>query len=131
MYPQLVCPLSTAVATAGTADDLFVGWPDASNDAYLVAAVYAADDAVTANDTNFATVTISVGSTTLCSFTTETSASGGTGNIATSTPVIFSISNPKSALVKTTAPVKIAVTKDGSGVALTGRITLQFQPVRA
>jgi len=86
----------------------------------------------TANDTNFATLALKVGSTTLGSFTTETTGSGGVGNLVALTPVAFDLADEEgSPAVAGSSSVNVAVTKSGSGVAITGMVTVLLEAVRA
>jgi hypothetical protein len=86
----------------------------------------------TANDTNYATLALKVGSTTLGSFTTETTGSGGVGNLVALTPVAFGLSDEEgNPVVAGSSSVNVAVTKAASGVAVTGIVTVLLEAVRA
>jgi len=86
----------------------------------------------TANDTNFATLALKVGSTSLGSITTETTGSGGVGNLVALTPVAFDLADEEgSPAVAGSSSVNVAVTKAASGVAVTGIVTVLCEAVRA
>lgn len=125
MTVQQYIPL--AAATAGTAADLhFVH--RSGGKAKVVAVDYVSDGGVTANDTNYATLTVTVGGTSLGFFSTTT---GGTGNIADGAVESVTLSGAGSNLVDDGGVVKVALTKVSSGVAVSGAVAVTFERVRA
>ena len=125
MTVQQYIPL--AAATAGTAADLFVVY--GGNGKAKVARVdYVSDGGITANDTNYATLTVTVAGTSLGSFSTT---AAGTGDIADGAVESVTLSGAGSNLVSEGGAVKLAITKVASGVAMSGGIAVTFERVRA
>ena len=125
MTVNAYCPV--AIATAGTDGDLFVvsGFAGKS----IVARVdFVADGLLTANNSNNATFTASVGGTTIGTMVTNVA---GTGDIADGGVASMSLTAAGSNLVSEGGAVKIAVTKTGSGVAVVGQVAVTFERVRA
>lgn len=116
-----------AAATAGTAADMFVvcGMPGKSK---VVGVDYVSDGGVTANDTNYATLTVTVADTSIGSFSTTTA---GTGDIADGAVEAVTLSGAGSNLVAEGGVVKLAWTKAASGVAVSGAVAVTFERVRA
>jgi hypothetical protein len=112
--------------TAGTAETGYACIPSGGETTFVVVgAVFVPDAARTASDTDFANFALKVGSTTIAEFTTETSGSGGTGNLVAGTKVDLTLSNAASnPLTAGTTILSAAVTKSGSGVALTGKVSV-------
>ena len=80
--------------------------------------------AVTANDTNFATLTIKNGSTTIGTLTTEVA----TGNLVAGTPIQIDVSG-----ILTIEPedvVSVTKTYDGSGAAMIGTVSMLVSETR-
>ena len=125
MTPHAYCPV--AVATAGTAGDLFVvcGFGGKSVVRRLD---FVSDGGVTANNTNNAVFTASVGGTTIGTMTTNVA---GTGDIADGGVASMVLTAAASNLVAEGGAVKIAITKGGSGVAIAGQVAVTFERVRA
>lgn len=121
--------LPVAAATAGDPGTAYL--PNVCDNTVVATRAWFSSDAnITANDTNFATIAIKVGATTLGSITTETSGSGGTGNITAGTPVEIELTSPEASVVAVGAAVTVAVTKDGSGVAVLGHVGVGVREVR-
>ena len=116
-----------AAATAGTGADLFAVSPF-SGKAKVARVDYVSDGGVTANDTNFATFTATVGGTTIGTLTTETT---GSGNIADGGVASLTLTAEGSNLVAEGGAVKVAITKDATGVAIAGTVAVIFERVRA
>lgn len=117
----IVMPL--AQTTAGTNDLYVTHWPFAAKGT-LESAAYSCGSAVTANDTNYADISVELGGTEVCSEQTTT---GDTGNIAalaletlalTASGVSLEVSEGES--------IEAIVTKAGSGVAVLGSVRLIF-----
>lgn len=125
MTPHAYCPV--AIATAGTAGDLFVvcGFAGKSKVARVD---FVSDGGLTANNSNNATFTASVGGTTIGTMVTNVA---GTGDIADGGVASMSLTAAGSNLVSEGGAVKIAVTKTGSGVAVVGQVAVTFERVRA
>lgn len=123
------CPLyvPVAAATAGTAADLFAISPF-SGKAKVARVDFASDGALTADDTNYATLTASVGGTTIGTLSTTTSDSG---DIADGGVASLTLTAAGSNLVAEGGAVKIAITKPGTGVAVAGTVSVVFERVRA
>ena len=106
---SLALYVPVAAATAGTDADLY-GVNRSGGKAKVVGVDFVADGAVTANDTNYATFTASVGGTSVGAMSTTTT---GTGDIADG------------------GAVKVAITKEASGVAVAGTVVVTLERVRA
>lgn len=98
--------------------------------AYLVL-----DTAVTASDTNYATLLVKIGSTTIATITTQTTGSGGTGDIAAG--AVYDIA---AFITATGADLEIAVgeafsvTKSayaGSGAVISGHLSISAIELRS
>ncbi len=99
----------------------------------IISGYFTPQAAVTANDTNYATVTLANGATTLHSFDTRTSGSGGTGDLAATTPVALTLATTAVGTILEIAPggaIKLNKTVAGSGVAIYGRYSLLCEEVR-
>lgn len=125
MTVQQYIPL--AAATAGTAADLYFTHRLGSK-AKVVAVDYLSDGGVTADDTNYATFTATVGGTSVGAMSTTTA---GTGDIADGALEAVSVSSAMSNLVADGGVVKVAITKVASGVAISGAVAVSFERVRA
>ncbi len=117
-----------AAATAGTAADLFTvnGMP---GQAKIVGCYLVADGAITANDTNYATLTLTVGGTTVGTMSTTITA--GTGDIADGGVASMTLTAAGSNLVGQGEAIKCAITKPGTGVAVAGTVVVALEQVRA
>ncbi len=125
MTPHAYCPV--AIATAGTDGDLFVvcGFSGKSKVARVD---FVADGTLTANNSNHATFTASVGGTTIGTMVTNVA---GTGDITDGTTASMTLTAAGANLVSEGGAVKIAVSKAGSGVAVLGQVAVTFERVRA
>jgi len=119
--------------TAGTAETVYQTIPTGGPAKFrVVGATFQPDTNRTANDTDYATVAVKVGSQSLGSFTTQTTGSGGNGNLVAGTPVAFTLTNEEGyPHTAGSSHVNVAVTKAGSGVAITGMVTVLLEAVRA
>lgn len=126
---MLLC-LQLDQATAGTAETVYATIPEGGPAKWVVrGAEFQPDTNRTANNTDYATVAVKVGSTSLGSFTTEIT---GNGNLVAGTPVAFTLSGAEAAPHTAGAShINVAVTKAGSGVAVTGVVTILVEAVRA
>jgi hypothetical protein len=99
----------------------------------IISGYFTPQAAVTANDTNFATITLANGSTTLHTFTTQTSGSGGTGDLAATTPIALTFASGAVGTAMEIAPgaaIKLNKAVTASGVAIYGRYSLYVDEVR-
>jgi hypothetical protein len=99
----------------------------------IISGYFTPQAAVTANDTNYATVTLANGATTLHSFDTRTSGSGGTGDLAATTPIALTLAAAAVGTILEIAPgaaIKLNKTVTASGVAIYGRYSLLCEEVR-
>jgi len=131
MFMPLSLPLDQA--TAGTAETVYAMMPAGAYAKYaVVGASFVPDTSRTASDTDFATCAVKVGSQSLGSFTTQTSGSGGSGNLTAGTGLSFTLANSEAYPHTAGAShINVAVTKSGSGVALTGTVVVLIEAVRA
>ena len=126
LYTSVV-QLPTGVATAGTAGDIYVinrlgGKAQVTNVDFIPEA------AITANDSNNVTFTVTVGGVSLGTIVTSTS---GTGDCVAGTNEPIALSGAGSNLAAEGGLVKVALTKAGSGVAVKGVCAVTLQRVRA
>lgn len=130
-FIQLVTLPVLDESTAGNSETVSVGVP-AGGAAYyeIVGAEFSPDTNRTANDTNYAILKLYADSTEVASIDTRTSGSGGTGNLTAHTPVGLSIASKGVKLTAGTSAIKAAKTVGGSGLALTGCVTLFIRPIR-
>jgi len=119
--------LPTGVATAGTAGDIYV-INRLGGKAKVVNVDFIADAAITANNSNNATFTVSVGGTSLGSIVSTVA---GTGDITAGVNEPITLSAAGSNLLSEGGIAKVAITKAGSGVAVTGVCAVTLQRVRA
>lgn len=124
---SLALYIPVAAATAGTVSDLFCV-NRSGGKAKVVAVDFVADGAVTANDTNYATFTATVGGTSVGAMSTTTA---GTGTIADGGVASVALSGAASNLVADGSAVKVAITKPGTGVAIAGTVVVTLERVRA
>jgi hypothetical protein len=99
----------------------------------IISGYFTPQAAVTANDTNYATVTLANGATTLHSFDTRTSGSGGTGDLAATTPIALTFASAAVGTILEIAPgaaIKLNKAVTASGVAIYGRYSLLCEEVR-
>lgn len=122
---QLYIPL--ALATADTEGDLFCV-NRLGGKAKVAAVDFVADGAVTANDTNYALFTVTVGGTSVATMETTTT---GTGDIADGAVASATLSGAGSNLLDDGDAVKCAITKPGTGVAIAGTLAITLERVRA
>jgi hypothetical protein len=113
-------------ATAGDPDNLYC-LNRLGGKAQVVNVDFVANGAITANDSNNATITVSVGGTSLGSIQTTT---GGTGDITDGSNTAITLSDTAANLVAEGGLVKVAITKTGSGVAVKGQVAVTLQRVR-
>lgn len=134
-YGTMVFNVVRAVdATAGTAtSEIAVGV--APNKSKLVKAYYLPGSALTADDADYATITVSRytaaggSKTTIATITTETTGGGGTGNWTAKVPVTITLSADTD--IAAGALVTYEVAKAGSGVALpAGSLVLVLSDAR-
>jgi hypothetical protein len=114
-------------ATAGNEDDLYCV-NRLGGKAKVSAVDFIADGLVTANDTNYATFTVTVAGTSVATMSTTTT---GTGDIADGGVASATLSGAGSNLVAEGGAVKCAITKPGSGVAIAGTVCITLERVRA
>ena len=128
MFMTLIFPLDQS--TAGTAETVYAMMPVGAFAKYaVVGATFVPDTNRTASDTDYATCAVKVGSQSLGSFTTQTT---GSGNLTAGTGLAFTLSNEEAYPHTAGAShINVAVTKSGSGVALTGTVTVLVEAVRA
>ena len=124
---SLALYVPVAAATAGTDADLY-GVNRSGGKAKVVGVDFVADGAVTADDTNYATFTASVGGTSVGAMSTTTT---GTGNIADGGVASVTLSGAASNLIADGGAVKVAITKAASGVAVAGTVVVTLERVRA
>lgn len=131
MFMSLVFPLDQS--TAGTAETVYAMVPAGGFAKYaVVGASFVPDTNRTASDTDYATCAVKVGSQSLGSFTTQTSGSGGTGNLVAGTGLSFTLTDEEAyPHTAGSSHINVAVTKSGSGVALTGTVVVLIEAVRA
>jgi len=119
--------LPLAVATAGTADTRSLAICPAGT-WKIKAAYFSPDTAVTANDTNYATIALKNGATTIASESTTTT---DTGNLTAQTPVALALTGTgKDLEFAQGEAVTIAVTKAASGVAIDGQVCVYLEQLR-
>ncbi len=129
MSIQSKCILQVELSqgTAGSTEDHYITMPHAGewrlDKAYLVTSA-----AVTSNDTNYATIAIKQGSTTLV---TESTTTSDTGNLTAGTAFAMSVlaSGGASLDFGPGDVVHVDVNKASSGVAVEGWITLSFNQI--
>lgn len=80
--------------------------------------------AVTASDTNFATLTIKIGSTTIGTLTTEVA----TGDLVAGTPIQIDVSGILT--IDSGAVVSVTKTYSGSGAAMIGTVSMLVSEAR-
>lgn len=119
--------LPTGVATAGTDGDIYV-INRLGGKAKVTNVDFIAEADITANDSNYATLTVTVDGTSLGSIETDT---GGTGDVTAGTNEPITLSGAGSNLVAEGGLVKVAITKAGTGVAVTGVCAVTLERVRA
>jgi hypothetical protein len=106
---------SGAVVAAGAAATYYLTQPNNGShrphQAYVVFS-----NAITADDTNYSTYNLVVAGSTVGTFNTKTSASGGTGNITAGDRVAFTLSSKPSTAQG--AAVNVAKVESGTGQAL-------------
>ena len=119
--------LPTGVATAGTDGDVYV-INRLGGKAKVTNVDFIAEAAITANNTNNATFTVSVSGTTLGSIVTNVA---GTGDVTAGVNEVIALSGAGSNLVADGGLVKVAITKASSGVAVKGVCAVTLQRVRA
>lgn len=124
----IVCDLGTAVAANANATHYFTQprAPKATpSKVYVVSA-----GAVTASDTDYMTLTVSMGGTTVGSVNTKTSASGGTGNLVAGDRVSVTISSAP--YVAQGAACSLAKTFAGAGAVLAAdsKLIIEMDEVR-
>jgi hypothetical protein len=126
---MLIC-LQLDQGTAGTAETVYATIPTGGASKWVVrGAEFQPDTNRTADNTDYATVAVKVGSTTLGSFTTQIT---GNGNLTAGTPVAFTLTGAEAAPhTAGDSHINVAVTKAGSGLAVTGIVTLLVEAVRA
>ena len=131
MFMNLIFALDQS--TAGTAETVYAMMPVGAFGKYaVVGATFVPDTNRTASDTDYATCAVKVGSQSLGSFTTQTTGSGGTGNLVAGTGIAFTLSNEEAyPHTPGVAHINVAVTKSGTGLALTGTVTVLIEAVRA
>ena len=90
-------------------------------------------NAITANDTNFSTYTLTDGSTTLASFTTETTGSGGVGNITGGDVVAFVLQNSESNAIAQSGKLNVVKADSGSGqiLGVYSSVNISWEGIRA
>lgn len=111
---------------AGTDEALYAAFPHEGT-WELVKAYFTPWTNRTANDTNYTTVSVELLGASVASFTTETSGSGGNGNLVAGTPVEFSLSN--AAEIGQGDTVAVLKADTASGVALDGCFTFRFERI--
>ena len=121
---QLYVPVNSA--TAGNEDDLFCV-NRLGGKAQVTAVDYVSNGGVTANNTNNAIFTASVGGVSIGAMTTNVA---GTGTIADGGVASITLSAAGTNLVSEGGAVKVAITKGGSGVAVAGTVAVTLQRVR-
>ncbi len=121
---QILVP--PGAATAGDPDNLYC-LNRTGGKAQVVNVDFIANGAITANDSNNATITVSVGGTSLGNIQTTT---GGTGDISDGSSTAISLSSAAANLVAEGGLVKVAITKTGTGVAVKGQVAVTLQRVR-
>jgi hypothetical protein len=123
---EFVLQIPFAVIAAGTDETWYAPVPEGTWK--LESAVFVPWTARTANDTNYTTITVKKGATTLASEATTT---GDTGNLVAGTPVTLVITGTGTSLEFTpSAPVVLGKADSGSGLALDGTFSLTFSAVQ-
>jgi len=124
---KCILQVELSQGTAGSTEDHYIAIPHAGewklDKAYLTPS---AD--VTAHDTNYATIAIKQGSTTLVSEATTT---GDTGNLTTGTAFAMAVLAAGGSSLEFGAGdvVHVDVNKASSGVAVKGWISLSFKQI--
>ncbi|MEL6347163.1 MAG: hypothetical protein AAFV53_28875 [Myxococcota bacterium] len=115
---------------ATAADETIYDLWDYPQDGVIESVTYVPDDAVTANDTNYANFTLSNAtvSVTIATFSTETSGSGGTGNQTAGTAIAVSLSASGAGLDLVEDDVlSFAKVDSGSGVTAGGSLIVKVR----
>jgi hypothetical protein len=128
MFMLISLPLDQT--TANAAETVYATVPAGGPSKWVVrGAEFTPDTSRTADNTNYATVAVKVGSTTLGSFTTQIT---GNGDLTAGTPVAFTLTGAEAAVHTASAShINVAVTKTASGLAVTGTVTVLIEAVRA
>jgi len=127
MSNMMTMQVSLVETTAGTAETVYVAMPSA-NEWKLQAAYFAPDANVTSNDTNYATIALKQGATSLASEATTTT---DLGSLTAGTAVALAMTAGTGASREFGAgdSVTVAVTKTGTGAALVGAVSLAFEKI--
>lgn len=122
-------------AAAGATEIARVGTNPLPMKLLLQKAVLVLDTAVTASDSNYATLLVKIGSTTIATITTETSATGGTGDIAAGASYnIASFITATGADLEIGIDESISLTKSaytGSGAVISGHLSISAIELRS
>lgn len=125
---ELTLSFDFAEVAAGTDEDYFLAVPMPGT-WKLEAAYFASKTARTADDTNYSTLSVENGGTTIASAATTT---GGTGDLTAGEVVELSVSGSGTDLEFAQGDaVTVGKTDSGTGLALDGAVTLYFSHVRA
>ena len=120
--------LSVHIEEAADAEDEWAFGVPYAGEWELESAYFCADAAVTADDTNYATIKLLNGSTTLATMSFTTS---GTGNVAQYDMVAFSLSNAGgNPYTGGTDAIRVEKDDPGTGMALHGSVVLGLRAVR-
>lgn len=127
MAENMTLQASLSETTAGTDEDAYVVMP-AGNEWKLEAAYFVPGANVTAHDTNYATLALKQGATSLASESTTT---GDTGNLTAGTAIALAMTAGTGSSREFGAGdvCHVDVDKSGSGAALVGSVSLLFQKI--
>lgn len=122
-------------AAAGATEIARVGVNPLPMKLLLQKAVLVLDTAVTASDSNYATLLVKIGSTTIATITTETSGTGGTGDIAAGASYdIAAFITATGADLEIDVGESFSVTKSaytGTGAVISGHLSISAIELRS
>lgn len=122
-------------AAAGATEIARVGTNPLPMKLLLQKAVLVLDTAVTASDANYATLLVKIGSTTIATITTQTTGSGGTGDIAAGAAYdIAAFITATGADLEIDVGKSFSVTKSaytGSGAVISGHLSISAIEIRS
>lgn len=118
-------PVVAPLAGSGTTTaDYIVGNP-LDVGLSLDSLVFIDDAGITANDTNYATISVELDGVEVATISTTTTDSG---NIAADTPKVISVSNANLLAAAAGGKINFKLAKAGTGVAVAGRVLAVFRP---
>ena len=123
-YHVLTLP-RVGTAAAGAAEIARIGMNALPGKLFITSLVFVPDTAVTADDTNYATLTFAIGSTTIGTLVTNLAQ----GDLVAGTPVAITLSGDLT--VAAGAIVKVTKTYAGTGAVMSGVALAQCIEMRA